>query len=600
MGSKNSTPTSSPQHGTASEKLLQDFDLSAPRAAVVGAGLAGVHAAYELSKLGFKVTVFDKGSEIGGGSSTRHAWPVVGVGARTPVIWDIPLSRDLFWGVLPFGVPDIHSKDCAYITFFSSVIHRWMYARRFGGQAASDSNRKAVLQWGQDLSAASVIKVQNMCKEYPALARCIQPLEAVVQVPQRVEGSANAIAEVDPVVFPASPTPLLVDPVRWTQTLAKICHEQLGITFRLNTPVKSLSATFRNTREYVADIRFIEPIASERNERVAKAERYDVYVLACGGEIAQLTASNANVPVIDLRGYGLTLSPSSELFEKGVGAITADAVSAAPKVTSFFTDILPRNSICAFPSLSSPGDVVLSGLYSFDTYSKGSRSAQWIIDALSAAVRVHLRRELEPSQSSVAVAAAATPFSYSRCVSPDGLPIISNTGRMFNCFVCAAFGDHQADWGPAAAEKLSSIIADVGRVGSIVTSTVEDVAANPYSLSRFPKLYPPQVLEKRFAGIAKYEEAFVMKTQPQLYKINQFLNDIARSDGCPDFFRTFVFQYFYEHNEGTKANDLPNTAENVLQLGMPLTFAGQHPEDKGSDATNPMLFAESQPPATRR
>lgn len=590
MGSKNSTAAAEPLQ-SASDKLLEDFDLSAPRAAVVGAGLVGVHAAYELAKLGFKVTVFDNHSEVGLGSSTRHAWPVFGIGSRTPVMWDIPLRRDLFWGVLPFGVPDIHSKDCAYISFFSSAIHRWMYTRRFGGQAASESNRRAVLQWGQDLSAASVEKVNKMCKQYPALARCVQPLESVVQVPQLESGGANLISNNHSSSFPASPTPLLVDPVRWTQTLAKICHEQLGVVFRLNTPVRSISATFRNTRELVLDVRYVER-ATEETARDVKAERFDVYVLANGSEVHSLTKSNANIPVIDLRGYGVTMSPSSDLFEKGVRAITG-AANSVPNVTSFFADILPRSSICAFPSFSSPGDVVLSGLYSFDTFSKASPTVQWVTDALSAAVRVHLRRELEPSQPSTA-ASLVTPFTFSRCVSPDGLPIISNAGRMFNCFVCTALGDHQADWGPAAAEKLAKIVGDVGKVEKIVTSTVEDVTTNPFSLSRFPKLYPPQVLEVPFAGVDAYENEFIAKAQPQFDKFYRLLNDIARSDGCPEFFRTFVFQYCYERIEN--ADDEPaNTPENILLLPKVITRAGKYPEDRGSDTTNPILLRTPDP-----
>lgn len=582
MGAKSSAPVSPISEND--DKLLKDFDLSAPRAAVIGAGLSGVHAAYELAKMGFKVTVFEKRADVALGSSTRHAWPVVGVGSRTPAIWDVPFSRDLFWGVVPFGVPDIYSKDYAYITFFSTCIHRWLYTRRFGGQAASDSNRRAVLQWGQDLSAASAVKVAHMCREHGALAQCAQPLDVLIQTPLLSSTSDDAA-----VAYPASPKPFLVDPVRWTQSLAEICRAKLGVTFRFETRIVSLSANLRHNREYVGDIRYSTP-PSDGSGSFIKAERFDLYVLACGSKAADLANSTVRLPLIDLRGYGLTVPADSQFFKEGVAAIAASPSSSAivehkeggaPPLTStsnFFIDLLPRNSICAFPSMHSLGDVVISGLYSFDVYSKATPTVQWVTDALSAAVRVHLRRELEPSATASAVGAGAKPFSYSRCVSPDGIPIISNNGRMFNCFVCAGFGDHEADWGPAAAEKLSSIVADVEQVRADTLTPSEDVARNPYSLSRFPRMFPVFVPETPRSVIASTEYTLAEYGKPMQAKLNNVMSDLAKMDGCPLFLRNFVFQHFFEEVDDPSSH-MQNTPENVAARLPKLTRAGKYPEE---------------------
>lgn len=562
MGAKQSVQLPKVPHEDSNDaRLLGDFDLSAPKAAVIGAGLGGVHAAYELAKLGFQVTVFDKKSDVGCGSSTRFSRPVVGVGSRAPALWDVPLCRDLLYGVLPLGVPDIYSKDSAHITFFSSAIHRWIYARGFGGQASSITNRAAVHQWGQALSAQSADKVRLMCTHHPALAACVSPLEHVLEVPvpRSVDVSSTPEGAIVAPSFPASKTPMLLDTVRWTRLLATICKEQLGVKFRLNTPVRSLTPNFRHGSEFISDIRFLTSDNPGETAKDVVAQRFDIYVLACGAEAANLTFKSIKVPVIDLRGYGVSMpAASSDTFLSGImGAL---AMHAPKDLSSFFMDVLPRNSICAFPSLQSPGEVVLSGLYSFDNYSK-SPTLRNIVDKFAASVRVHLHREIK--EPTAAESSSMVPFHYSRCVSPDGLPIISTAGMLFNCFVCTAFGDQEADWGPAAAQKLSEIVGDVGKLRCKSTSEAEAVATNPYSLSRFPRLYPSAYqVEKPFKFWHDYEKQLDEYGAPQRRKFVKLLNDVARMDGCPLFFRTMVFQYFYEQSESALAVPL-NLEENI-------------------------------------
>ncbi len=48
--------------------------------AIVGAGIAGVTCAYELSKKGHDVTLFDKSRGVSGRSTTKRWDPLVGIG----------------------------------------------------------------------------------------------------------------------------------------------------------------------------------------------------------------------------------------------------------------------------------------------------------------------------------------------------------------------------------------------------------------------------------------------------------------------------------------------------------------------------------------
>lgn len=611
FASRASTPVdslpSSSSHNVV-EDVLKDFDLSAPTAAVIGAGIAGVHVAYELAQLGFRVTVFDQRRTVASGE-TQYALPFVGVGLLHPYIHTLRMSRELLRGTLTFACPDIIFWEDSWNSFFASAIHRWLWARRWG-----TLSEEQVMRYTNNLSRLSVDVVEDLCRRHQSLTPHVLSRDVSVGVfsPRGngtvTTGSDVAVGETGVMTrTTAHQRPLMIDPVGWTRALARICHKSYGVEFALGEKLLDSTVYLRYDVEMVSTLRFSREVDGRKEYHT---RHFDLVVLTTGAQTGSLTWNSSQLPIIGLSGCSVALqaSPSGALapLKRMLTAASPGflSLSQSGHLVAYET---PRNEDGVE---NTEGSLVLQGLLSFDTTTKTGFSVTGTLRRLERYLRVKSGLELPLLQvfqqqqqggMDVDVREATTPSythaaRYIRAFTPDGVPLISNNGAAFNFFVCAGFGDHAADMAPGSAKVLAKLVETGacvmqhqdeeemrsrcdsikplmtrGRLDHVLQELqllfngflsssyipcgqkMETFAQNPFSSARFNGVVKdtvPDVSHTLFLHhLSEMETRLVRAFEPWGHYINQQAIRWARRDNMPDWLRTIVYYYFNEEED---------------------------------------------------
>ncbi|RNF20845.1 uncharacterized protein Tco025E_03575 [Trypanosoma conorhini] len=585
--------SSAPPHGRDTDALLKDFDTTAPTVAVIGAGMAGVHAAYELAQLGFRVTVFEQRRAVGLGE-TQYAFPFVGVGLLQPYIHALRMGRELLHGTLKVACPDIISAEGSWNSFFSAAIHRWLWARRWN--TLTDAQ---VMQYTNNLSRLSVDVVEDLARRHRSLSPYILSRSVSVGTFDPTAGGAGGVD----IAATAHSRPLLIDPVGWTRELARIAQRQYGVEFLLGERLVDSTTYLRYSAEMVSTLRFARETDghTEFNNR-----RFDVVVLTAGTHTGPLTWGSSQLPIIGLSGCSVALKANSSAVASSPLAGALDRV--APGLVS----LSPGSHLVAYKlparddaESNAEDSIILQGLMSFDSTVKSEANVVGMLKCLEKYLRVkcslHLPllqeyQQQRPRVDEVAEAASAPiphmrAARYIRSFTPDGVPLITNNGAAFNSFVCAGFGDHVADMAPGSARILAKLIEAQASVmlhsdeeelqrggkridpvmterrlvqlhqelqmlwnGWLATAApppgqeVKTFGQNPFSVSRFAGVVrdkAPEVTHTSFlCRLSTAETALVRASEPWGHYLNKQAIKLARQDNMPDWLRTIVYYYF--------------------------------------------------------
>ncbi|KAG5464414.1 hypothetical protein LSCM1_00599 [Leishmania martiniquensis] len=486
-----------------STNLTERLSLASPSAAVVGAGVAGVHVAYELAKLGFKVTVFERRGDIAGGE-TRYALPFVGVGLIEPSLARAAFRKEVLRGLMfPSACPDLIAREHLLNTLFNPVVYRWMWGRL--RSCFSDSE---VMEYTNNLSCVSHSVVCELLSKYPHLHQHV------------LTGPVTVLNERKEATMTAHAQPLMVDPVGWTQALADVCMRYYDVHFALGERLEDTVTYLKYDVESTKSIRVSKPDPLRPERRVCASEGYDVVVLAAGASTGTMTLPNSRLPVLGLSGLSAVVQQPSGALKDAIWSLfqCKPRPSTAAAATSSFPTTGPPSSgdsvgnslarpapgtlvllssQCSlygytWPSgiasstnrngrsegrlsavasmmhskvLPTPQDIVLQGLLSLDSTVKTKTHALVArqLDRLESYLRVKcgwsvpLRSPGAPAESEHGSNVVRV-REYVRAFTPDGVPIVDRNGGSFNCFVCCGFGDHAMDFAPGAAKVLGKLV----------------------------------------------------------------------------------------------------------------------------------------------
>lgn len=501
---------------TITAKGVEAYNLSKPTAAVIGAGIAGVHVAYELADLGFDVTVLEQHAQPGMGE-TQYALPFVGIGYREPALSRLRVGRD-FVRELVFSTaascPSLITGDHRFHTAFSSMLHRWLWSR-----TRSVFREEEVMWYTNNLSRLSVHVIQELLHKHPQLHDFVSTdpvqLGRLEEVrPAHTTEEANAAPSRPHTRWVAAaaahPAACGIDPVGWTRALAQVCQRDYKVTFRLQERVEDFHVHLRAAQEATGSLRSSHAHPSRPHERVFDERRFDVVVITAGAESGRLTGHAGRVPIVGLTGWqacvtqprgalATALQPllppppvsAATVTESNVDSSAVAPLRAWPRAA--LSALAPACSLYAYtwplwgraPGIgSSPTPAVppcfIAGLLSLDTTLSSDEQKPSAVRAQLTRLEDYLRvwcgvevplsnghadrptGDVTNDDSSSAVAAtersAVRVQRYVRAFASDGLPIVDRCGSVYNTFICSGFGDHAADFAPGAAKMLRSVV----------------------------------------------------------------------------------------------------------------------------------------------
>lgn len=477
--------------------LSERISLVAPNAAVIGAGVAGVHVAYELAKMGFKVTVFERRNDVAGGE-TRFALPFVGVGLLEPSLARATLRSEILRGMLlPTTCPDLIAREHVFHTVMNPVVYRWMW-----GRLRSCFTDKEVMCYTNNLSRVSHTVVRDLVNKYPHLQ------EHVFTSPVTVLNEKKEVA------VTAHGEPFMVDPVGWTRAMADVCRTQYGVEFALGERLEDTNTYLKYDVETLKSIRVSKPDPLDPDQRIFASETYDVVVLAAGANTGTMTLPNSRLPILGLSGLTAVVQQPTGALKDGLWSLfqrqpaarshasisdSADgsAASQSRPAPGTLALLSSKCSLHAYtwPSSTAPNatedasgvlsmvhskvlppaqDYVLQGLLSLDSTLKSKSASVMVkqLERLESYVRIKCGSTVPLCQAPQS-AEASSPVTetdesarannvrvseYVRAFTPDGVPLIDHNGGAFNCFVCCGFGDHAMDFAPGAAKVLGKLV----------------------------------------------------------------------------------------------------------------------------------------------
>ncbi|CAJ1013071.1 Pyridine nucleotide-disulfide oxidoreductase/FAD dependent oxidoreductase [Leishmania naiffi] len=504
MGQRGSRmpPVDTPVGDSVSPNLTERLSLTAPSAAVIGAGVAGVHVAYELARLGFKVTVFERRGDIAGGE-TRDSLPFVGVGLIEPSLTRTALRNEVLRGMMfPTTCPDLIAREHLFNTLLNPVVYRWMW-----GRARSCFSDVEVMAYTNNLSCVSHSVVCELVKKYPHLHQHV------------FAGPITVLNEQKEPAVTAHAAPLMIDPVGWTRALADVCARYYGVQFALGERLEDTVTYLKYNVESTRSIRVSKPDPLHPEQRLFACEGYDVVVLAAGASTGTMTLPNSRLPVLGLSGLSAVVqqpngalkdairslfqgkprrrssaaatsfSPGADALSNGDGVVgslarpTSGTLALLSSHCSLYGYTWPSTSsstnshdglegsssavasMMQSKVLPTPQDVVLQGLLSLDSTAKTETRALVLrqLDRLESYLRIKCGWSVPLSSFSTSTETergsnVVRVREYVRAFTPDGVPIVDHNGGSFNCFVCCGFGDHAMDFAPGAAKVLGKLV----------------------------------------------------------------------------------------------------------------------------------------------
>jgi len=281
---------------------------------VLGAGVVGTTAAYYLNRLGFEVTVLDRGaapaSETsfanGGQVSVSHAEPWANPGAPLKVLkWlakeDAPLLfrvradlRQWLWGLsfLAECTPAKTRHNIRQIVNLGTYSRGKLQELRRDTGIAYDERTRGILHFYTDPREFDAChEPARIMRELGCERRLITPDEAV-----RIE---PALAHIKPKLAGATYTSAdeSGDAHRFTVELARIANDN-GVKFRFKHDIKALRAAGGR----------VDHVEVTDSEGKFLQLRADAYVLALGSFSPVLAASaGVSLTIYPAKGYSVTL-----------------------------------------------------------------------------------------------------------------------------------------------------------------------------------------------------------------------------------------------------------------------------------------------------
>nr|CCC94016.1 conserved hypothetical protein [Trypanosoma congolense IL3000] len=587
--------------------VLKDFNMSAPTAAVIGAGIAGVHTAYELAQLGFRVTVFEQRGDVCLGE-TQYALPFVGVGLIYPYINSLRIGRELLWPKLWFGSSSLVTINNSWDVLFSSLNQRWLWARRW-----CRLSEEEVMGLANNLSRLSVGVINDLSRKHRSLSPHVVSRDVNVQM-LHPKGQDCQKALTTTSVKTAHDTPLMIDPVGWTRELARIARDRYGVEFFFSEKLLDITTYLRYDTELVSNLRFSRSVDGgvEYSNR-----KFDVVVLAAGEQTGKLTGESSQIPVIGLSGCSVAVQPSrGDEIDCWRGKL--------PFQSPCLVTLSPDSHIVSYKThVEQPAKAAetffLQGLLSFDAVSNAASCAEKMLLCMEEQLRrkcainlpllskyreynkvlkqqAHQGNTGGVSDIQTSGASVMHVSQYTRSFTPDGIPLISKSGAAFNSFICTGFGDHAVDMAPGAAKILAKLVEleacamlhqdekEMERKGYAVESAVSDERLNhtrqqmqlllngcrtasdilpgqslkeyaqiPYSSARFGGVVKDNVHDIRYTSflrrLGNWERQLVQFFIPWEHYINQRAIQLARQDNMPDWLRTIVYYYFTDEED---------------------------------------------------
>ncbi|KAG8345268.1 hypothetical protein TRVL_03896 [Trypanosoma vivax] len=625
MGTSSSRPSlvtdAAPVDGEQADSKLRNFDTSPPTAAVIGAGIAGVHVAYELAQLGFRVTVFEQKRAVGIGE-TQYALPFAGIGLLKPSIFSLSMTTELLRAYSPFSVPHITLVEDSWNFLLSAPLHRWLLARR-----RSSLTEEQVKRYTNNLSRLSVSSMEELARQHKSLEKFIVGRGVSVQELIR-SAPRNPGTRTETVPTTAHPRPLMVDPVGWTRELARISSEKYGVTFALGEKLVDSSMFLCYDTEMLSALRFSR---EEDGKTVHNTHKFDLVVLAAGASTGDLTWHSTQLPIIGVGGCSVVLQGQAHEVPP---PLKNQLSPSLPNVLS----LSPESNLVAYRAPTS-GDaneetLVLQGLLSLDpslpTQSNMGKTLLRMESYLRSRCGLNLpltemsRKSVDRSNLVGESAVDRVPDAhqasslratrYTRAFTPDGVPLITSSGGAFNAFACAGFGDHAVDMAPGAAKILAKMVElkalamahqdeeearlagravlGVVPVGEAVRASeqlqkllngylaCEDVGSDkkleefsqvPFSATRFGGHVKSSVIDERHVSIFKrisHAETMLMQAyEPWRLLLCRKATQLARHDNTPGWLRSIVYLYLSDGGEDAEALcSAKRSAENARRI----------------------------------
>jgi len=461
---------------------LKDVALNPPNACVVGGGLAGLHAAYELLNAGFVVDVIDARSAIANPDDLCKV-PLVGY-VPPPTLLQLPFRRAFLQLMVAgelFAPPMLYLEGRAQSLFTTPLVH-FLWSRMLFRTTLEQYDTVA-----RGLAQDSTTIIRNLVKVHPSLS------EASVDVPAGEKGAG-----------------VWISPAAWSERLAEICKSK-GCRFLLDTEVRSGLVDLRHDTEYLKSLTLRHIPTSTESQK-----SYDVVVLAHGanGIKSIFTKQPLNLPVCSFGGISALCTPA---LRQRLG-IAADIGVQTLTDTCGLSMIAP-------PQLPHLSPSTLSGLFIVGRPRSGFSSGN-----LETLLRTKLQKSLSMYGNTDAVRGTEVDVStvpnvswYNRTYSNDGLPVVMRVGALYNCFVFTGFGDYPATFAPSAARGLSRLV--LGEALDAQTTALHPVRLGIHVSTTIPPVKVP--LLKRTADFelelsywSLYPKRVLAEWATTLYKID--------------------------------------------------------------------------------
>lgn len=477
-----------------------------PTAAVVGAGIAGLHCAWELSRLGFNVTVFEQYRAAGEGASKYDSGLVGRDVTFTPVVWRAGALYEYMWSLLPFAKGTIVPKETPLGAVMRESWRTWFRGRR--NVITTEEHIQSV---AGDLTRESADIIDGLMEAAPErFAKCV-----VSQAPQSAAEAKTA-----------PPAWRCLDTGLYCKELKKVLEEEYGVDFKFRQVITRLTWRINQFAEFATSV-----VATDLDTRESSAYTADLIVVAAGSmSILQRNVGAGEgypLPLLSVAAHGLdvpkSLVPSllkggdspdnmmpyhlSERFmlragptppfsaprpcESGEAAGDSDAVTFAGQAVAgkkLWADLLKKDESSSSSSSSRPkmtADGVAKKPQAAATFGGRDEEPRVRISGLISLLGDDVRRNFtDPSHSLVEIAprlarssnsvgaelagvglleaddptSGISGFRYARGITPDGLPISCKAGNAKNVFVCCGFGDDATMLAPGSARYMSEII----------------------------------------------------------------------------------------------------------------------------------------------
>lgn len=517
MGSSSSKQVYSLPSLAPLESAQSPTPLAPIRAAVIGAGIAGVHVASELAKLGFDVTVFERNAAAGLGA-TRYDCGLVGPPFH-PTGFDIEWAKDIVFGFFPKScrilIPSENPWDSPFHgSWYRFAKYRWKMR---------DVPRAHVTNAGNYLALESEAVVDQMLHEVPELASAVT--RGIVG--QMWTGGIWKALNISRGENDAVGTPmpqLMIDPSKWTAILADHLQKQCNVKFRYRTFVTRMQYSLVNSAEFCTALVYVEQTEQKEQLR-AKEMNFDLVVVANGSRSQDITWYSYPLPVLPVNSYALTyprehpvLSILTPGFDKATCGFLLD--------NAWLRSNVLENGLWRTTGLASLDDSA--------PQPESRLHPRYVWNLLR--TRLQLYKKLNLPDLTDEQCEGLQVARFEKSYTPDGLPIVCRLGDSRNAFVCTGFGDDAARFAPAAARILSRII----------VKKAVDGNKNPFSMSRFNCFRPIETNPP--PSLVEQIEAFELHLEhtggPFWEAMVQWVMDLDVGQFVPDQIRIATRRYW--------------------------------------------------------